>query len=217
MCSTAHPIISLSNTAPESVSIYGQPLTLMRVLLDYIADKFGGLGSLPDVRTVGYWSVVEAGLGVLLVWNLQCGREAKHSVVVVVRQGRFPGAQQRRRRPTLLWLLATFMACWTSGGTVITLYIDLPFSFSYFALYTFCKAKNKSKERSHAEDAAMFLLDSIETAVLRWRASWSPCCGRCHESQTGSWRSRSASPSCWPPCICSGDDPNVSITCSPLT
>lgn len=42
-------------------------MTLMRVLFDYIADKFGGLGSLLDVRTVGDCSVVEAGLGVLLV------------------------------------------------------------------------------------------------------------------------------------------------------
>lgn len=56
-----------STTLPESATIYEPPLTLMRVLFDYIADKFGGLGSLLDVRTVGYCSVVEAGLGVLLV------------------------------------------------------------------------------------------------------------------------------------------------------
>lgn len=67
MLSTAHPIISLNNSVPESATIYGQLLTLMRVLFDYIADKFGGLGSLLDVRTVGYCGVVEAGLGVLLV------------------------------------------------------------------------------------------------------------------------------------------------------
>lgn len=42
-------------------------MTLTLVLFDYIADQFGGLGSLLDVRTVGYCSVVEAGLGVLLV------------------------------------------------------------------------------------------------------------------------------------------------------
>lgn len=35
------------------------------------------------------------------------------------------------------------MACWTSGGAVIWLYSDLPFSFSNFALYNFC---NKRKE-----------------------------------------------------------------------
>lgn len=52
---------------PESVTIYGPHLTLILVLFDYIADQFGGLGSLLDVRTVGYCSVVEAGLGVLLV------------------------------------------------------------------------------------------------------------------------------------------------------
>lgn len=67
MLSTAHPIISPNNTVPESVTIYGQSLTLTHVLFDYIADKFGGLGSLLDVRTVGYCGVVEAGLGVLLV------------------------------------------------------------------------------------------------------------------------------------------------------
>lgn len=58
---------SPSHYFPESVTIYGQHLTLTLVLFDYIADQFGGLGSLLDVRTVGYCSVVEAGLGVLLV------------------------------------------------------------------------------------------------------------------------------------------------------
>lgn len=39
----------------------------MRVLFDYITDQFGSLGSLLDVRTVGYCSVVEAGFSILLV------------------------------------------------------------------------------------------------------------------------------------------------------
>lgn len=41
---------------------------------DYIADKFGGLGSLLDVGTVGDGGVVKVGLGVLPVGDLQ-GRE----------------------------------------------------------------------------------------------------------------------------------------------
>lgn len=52
----------------------------------------------------------------------------------------------------------------------------------------------------------LFLLDSPEAAVPCWQASRSPCCGQCHESPTRSWRSHSAFPSCWPPCICSGDE-----------
>lgn len=55
----------------------------MRVLFDYIADKFGGLGSLLDVRAVSYCSVVEAGLSILLVRNLRCGREEKYHIVTV--------------------------------------------------------------------------------------------------------------------------------------
>lgn len=39
----------------------------MRVLFDYITDEFGSLGSLLDVRTVGYCSVVETGFSVLFV------------------------------------------------------------------------------------------------------------------------------------------------------
>lgn len=35
------------------------------------------------------------------------------------------------------------MACLTSGGTIIWLYTDLPFSFSNFALYTFCNERKK--------------------------------------------------------------------------
>lgn len=76
-----NPITALNTR--NILSFYGGLLTLMRVLFDYIADKFGGLGSLLDVRAVSYCSVVEAGLSILLVWNLRCGREEKYHIVTV--------------------------------------------------------------------------------------------------------------------------------------
>ena len=39
---------------------------------------------------------------------------------------------------TLLWFLATSMACRTSGGSDMLLYLDFPFSCSCFSLYSFC-------------------------------------------------------------------------------
>lgn len=43
---------------------------LWSVLVVYMTDKFGSLGSLLDVRTVGHCGVMQAGFGVLFVGNL---------------------------------------------------------------------------------------------------------------------------------------------------
>lgn len=42
-------------------------MILKGVLFDYITDKFGSLGGLLDVRTVGDCGVLEAGFSILLV------------------------------------------------------------------------------------------------------------------------------------------------------
>lgn len=56
------------------------------------------------------------------------------------------------------------------------------------------------------EMVELILLNKCEAIVPRWRACWYSCCGQCHESQTGSWMSRTACPSYWPPYICSVDE-----------
>lgn len=53
--------------------------------------------------------------------------------------------------------------------------------------------------------SALILMKKCEAAVPCWQACWSPCCGRCHESLAGWWRSQTACPSYWPLCICSVD------------
>lgn len=53
------------------------PAGFMHLLADYLTDELGSLGSLLNVGTVDYRSVVEVGFGVLLVGNLR-GRKAEH-------------------------------------------------------------------------------------------------------------------------------------------
>ena len=59
------------------------------------------------------------------------------------------------RRLTLLWVLATSMACWTSGGTIMLLYSDLPFSFSNLALYSFCKERIEGQGQQHIKSLGL--------------------------------------------------------------
>lgn len=82
----------------------------------YITDEFGSLSGFPDVGTVGHSGVVQAGFSVLLVRNLWMDKKGDDP--------NCPGITARRPTAatlTLLWLLATSMACLTSGGTIIWL------------------------------------------------------------------------------------------------
>lgn len=65
-------------------------------------------------------------------------------------------------RLTLLWFLATSIACFTSGGTVMLLYTDFPFSFSNFCLYSFCGkiTLNPKTSRSKLMPWNMNILDT---------------------------------------------------------
>lgn len=58
---------------------------------------------------------------------------------------------------TLLWFLETSIACWTSGGTIMLLYTDLPFSFSNLALYSFCKTSEQCQHHHHRNCAGLWI------------------------------------------------------------
>lgn len=79
--------------------------------------------------------------------------------------------------------------------------MDLPFSFSNFALYTFCSGREGRCETPRVTDIET--TSDRQAALPRWRACWSPCCGPCPGSLAEWWRSRTACPSYWPLCTCS--------------
>lgn len=55
------------------------PQRFMHLLANYLADKFGSLSSLLDVRSVRHSSVVQAGFGILLIGNLKSRSELRLS------------------------------------------------------------------------------------------------------------------------------------------